>query len=136
MNLKHPTTSLLDAALLDQTWIEAGNYSFDHFPDLNYNVSFSSSFQRIQFQLFKGLVVVAADTFYLSQDGLLDFLKSLNLSFLNGSPENRGVFKARVYILYAESDSFLNVYFQNPYFFLDFVRVFAGVQTLKAIKYT
>ena len=47
MNLKHPTTSLLDAALLDQTWIEAGNYSFDHFPDLNYNVSFSSSFQRI-----------------------------------------------------------------------------------------
>ncbi len=93
MNLKHPTTSLLDAALLDQTWIEAGNYSFNHFPDLNYDVSFSSSFQRIQFQLFKGLVVVAADTFYLSQDGLLDFLKSLNLSFLNGSPENRGVFK-------------------------------------------
>ena len=75
------------------TWIEAGNYSFNHFPDLNYDVSFSSSFQRIQFQLFKGLVVVAADTFYLSQDGLLDFLKSLNLSFLNGSPENRGVFK-------------------------------------------
>ena len=60
---------------------------------MDYYVSFSSSFQRIQFQLFKSLAVVAADTLYLSQDGLLDFLKSLNLSFLNGSPENRRVFE-------------------------------------------
>ena len=60
---------------------------------MDYDVSLSSSFQRIQFQLFKSLAVVAADTLYLSQDGLLDFLKSLNLSFLNGSPENRQLFE-------------------------------------------
>ena len=93
MNLKHPTASLLDAALLDQAWIEVRNKSFDHFPNLDYYVSFSSSFQREKFQLFEGLVVVATDASYLTQDGLLDFLKSLNLPFLNWSPENRRVFE-------------------------------------------
>ena len=72
------------ACCLDlQRGVEVRSKSLQHLPYLNYYVSLSSAFQGVEIQLFEGNVVIFTDSFDFPNEGLLNLLKLLDVSFID-----------------------------------------------------